>query len=82
MRVFITSTPEELELHQHAAVDVVRELGFQAVRRDSAVVRDLKAVPACTRQVAGADLVLALVGHRRGRTPSLPAEKKEAHSSS
>ena len=71
MRVFITSTPDELEPHQEAAVDVVRELGHEPVLRDPAARRGLDPVTACGRQVALADAVLAIVGWRRGRVPAV-----------
>ncbi len=69
MRIFITSTPEELEPHQAAACDVVRELRLEPVLRDVAGVHGLDPVRACARQVERTDLVLAIVGHRRGRVP-------------
>ncbi len=71
MHVFITSTPDELEAHQEAAVDVVRELGHEPVLRDPAGRRGLDPVTACGRQVARADAVVAIVGWRRGRVPSV-----------
>ena len=71
MRVFITSTPDELESCQEAAVDVVRELGHEPVLRDPAARRGLDPVSACRRQVARADAVLAIVGWRRGRVPAV-----------
>ena len=41
MRIFITSTPQELEPHQAAACDVARDLGLEVVLRDAAGVRGL-----------------------------------------
>ncbi len=70
MRIFITSTPEELEPHQLAACDVVAELGHQPLLRDPTRGRGLDPVAACTRQVRDADAVLAIVGRRRGRVPT------------
>ncbi|MEE8526446.1 MAG: SUMF1/EgtB/PvdO family nonheme iron enzyme [Thermoanaerobaculia bacterium] len=69
MRVFITSTPEELEPHRAAAVDVTCELGLEPVLREPDGGRDLPPVAACTRRVAASDRVLSLVGHRRGPVP-------------
>ena len=68
MRVYISSTPEELKAHRALAVEVVAELGFEPASRDPAAGRGLDPVAACARQVASADLVLAIVGWRRGRT--------------
>ena len=70
MRIFITSTPQELEPHQAAACDVARDLGLEVVLRDAAGARGLDPVRACARQVERTDLVLAIVGHRRGRIPA------------
>lgn len=69
MRVFITSTPDELVTCRDAAVDVVRELGHESVLRDPVPRRGLDPVTACRRQVALADAVLAIVGWRRGPVP-------------
>ncbi len=70
MRVYISSTPDELEHHRSAARDVVAELGFDPMSRDPAATGGLDPVAACASQVASADLALAIVGWRRGRVPS------------
>ena len=70
MRVYLASTPKELEPFQAAADDVVRELGMEPVRRDPAGIPGFKPVAACARQVAAADLVLTVLGHRRGPVPA------------
>ena len=69
MRVFISSTPEELRPHQIAAYDVAHALGFEPMLSDPAAGRGLDPVAACHRQVVTTDLVLAIVGWRRGRVP-------------
>ncbi len=69
MRIYITSTPEELEPHQMAACDVATELGHQPLLRDPTFGRGLRRVAACTQQVQRADAVFAILGHRRGRVP-------------
>ncbi len=70
MRVFISSTPGELEPHRQAAAGAVRELSHQPVVRDPAGRRGLDPVTACDRQVAGTAAVLAIVGWRRGPVPT------------
>ena len=70
MRVFISSTPDELELHQAVACDVAHSLGMEPVVRDPAARGGRQQVAACARQVAAADLFLAIVGWRRGRVPA------------
>ncbi|MEM8960609.1 MAG: SUMF1/EgtB/PvdO family nonheme iron enzyme [Acidobacteriota bacterium] len=69
MRVFISSIADELESFQTAAVDVVTELGHEPTLRDVTARRGLDPVTACRRQIARADLVVAIVGWRRGRVP-------------
>ncbi len=70
MRVFVSSAPEELAPYQAAAGDVVRELGMELLLRDPGGLAGFRAVGACVHQVAAADVVLAIVGHRRGDAPS------------
>ena len=69
MRVFITSTPDELEPYRAAACEVAAEAGFEPVLRDPAARDGLDAVTACARQVTAADALLAVVGWRRGPVP-------------
>ncbi len=71
MRVFISSTPPELELYRRLAVDTARELGLRPFERDPAPRRGIDAVTACGRQVALADAMLAIVGWRRDAVPSV-----------
>jgi len=49
MRVYITSTPEELEAHRAAARNAVAEMGHEPLLRDPARGRGLKPVLACAR---------------------------------
>ena len=70
MRVYISSTPEELEPHRTAACEVASELGWEPVVRNPSAGRGLDPVTACQRQVASADFVVAIVGWRRGRVPT------------
>ncbi len=67
-RLYIASTSEDLKPHRAAARQVAAELGFETVaapeRGDG---RD--AVALCARRIAGAEVVLAIVGWRRGEVP-------------
>ena len=67
MRVFITSVPDELKPCRAAAVDIVRELGHEPLLRDPAGRRGLDLVASCVR----VDVMLALVGWRRGPVPAV-----------
>lgn len=70
MRVYVSSIPEELEPYGAAAHEAARELGFVTLARKAGGLRGFLPVEACARQVASADAVLVLVGHRRGGVPS------------
>ncbi|MCP4654878.1 MAG: SUMF1/EgtB/PvdO family nonheme iron enzyme [bacterium] len=67
--VFVCSVPEKLVPLREAACDVVRELGMEPLLRAPAGLAGFQPVPACIHQVGAADLVLAIVGHRRGEVP-------------
>ena len=61
MRVFITSTPKELEPLRRQAVDAVRELGLVPITPEANAPTHLRPVDACVRQAVNADAVLAIV---------------------
>ena len=69
MRVYVSSTSDDLERHRQAALEVAREIGVEPIVRDPAARRGLSRVEACGRQVADADLLLAIVGWRTGEVP-------------
>lgn len=69
MRVYVTSTPDELEPLRRLAADAIRESGSVPIFREPHGLDGFKAVAACTRQVARADSVLAIVGHRHDDVP-------------
>ena len=69
MRVYISSTSDDLERHRTAALEVAQEIGHEPGVRDPAARRGLSRVEACERQVAAADRLLAIVGWRQGEVP-------------
>ncbi len=69
MRVYVSSTSDDLERHRLAALEAARELGIEPIVRDPAARRGLSRVEACGRQVTAADLLLAIVGWRTGEVP-------------
>jgi len=71
MRVVISSTPGDLEAHRAAAGEVARELGFEPIMPQPPAADDGGGVAQRIRQVADADLLLAIVGGRRGEVPGL-----------
>jgi formylglycine-generating enzyme required for sulfatase activity len=69
MRVFLASTPAELALHRAAAQRVVRDLGWEAVDRET-LAPGGGTIEAALRGVDEAGLVLAIVGWGRGPVPA------------
>ena len=69
MRIFITSTPAELETCQTIAVQMAQELGYEPILRDRVPRLGLDPVTACSKQISRVDAVLAIVGFRRAHVP-------------
>ena len=69
LRVAIASTTEDLEPYRVAAGEVTRELGFEPLLAEAAATSDDGSVRQRARRVAEADLLLAIVGWRRGEMP-------------
>ncbi|MCP3962550.1 MAG: DUF4062 domain-containing protein [bacterium] len=63
--MFITSTSKELDPYQAAVCDAVSEPGHEPVLRDPNRGRGLTPGVACSRQVRGADALLAVVAAGR-----------------
>lgn len=70
MRVFISSTSEDLEAYRAAARDVVLHLGGQPVMMEYfGTDASAGVVDACAKKVGEADVVMAILGWRRGGVP-------------
>jgi len=70
MRVFISSTSEDLEAYRAAARDVVLHLGWQPVMMEYfGTDGSAGVVEVCAKKVADADVMLAILGWRRGGVP-------------
>jgi len=69
--VFISSTADDLSEYRKAATDVVENLGWQAIIMERWLPHATKGIrEVCEERVGEADLVLALIGWRRGTVPS------------
>ena len=51
-------------------MDVAEELGFEPIVRHPEGLRGFRPVAACSRQLASVDVVLLILGNRRGEVPS------------
>jgi WD40 repeat protein len=71
MRVFLSSTSEDLKPYRRAAADVVLEAQGLPVRMEDFPADPRRVVDLCRDKVRGCDLVLLLVAFRRGWVPRL-----------
>ncbi|MEM7353594.1 MAG: SUMF1/EgtB/PvdO family nonheme iron enzyme [Acidobacteriota bacterium] len=69
MRVYISSTSDDLAPYRAAAIEAARRAGCEPTVRNPDARRGLSRVDACRRQVAAADRLLAIVGWRHGPVP-------------
>ena len=68
-KVFISSTAEDLKSHRQAARDAAETAGFQIRMMESFAAGGNPPLQECLREVAGCDLVVAIVAHRYGWVP-------------
>jgi hypothetical protein len=73
LRVCVSSASEDLREHHQSAEQVIREAGWVAVRPEGDGPAAGLLVDALRREIEGCDLVLVIVGHRRGFAPT-PAQ--------
>jgi len=71
LKVFVSSTSEDLKPYRRAAKDVVIDLGYYPVMMEHfGTDGSAGIVEACTQRVGEADLVLGILGWRQGWVPS------------
>jgi hypothetical protein len=71
--VYLSSASEDLREHQQSAEQVIGEAGWLAIRAIDDDPAAVLLVDALRRGIQGCDLVLMIVGHRRGLVPT-PAQ--------
>jgi tetratricopeptide (TPR) repeat protein len=69
IRVFISSTSEDLRDHREAVRDAVMTLGMHPVMMEHFPAMDADAVAACRQKVIDCDLFVGIYAHRYGHIP-------------
>lgn len=70
MKVFVSSTSRDLQYHRAAARHVVLDLQWQPVMMEHFGAHSSQTVDACLEQLEQCDLILLIIGFRRGWVPS------------
>ena len=69
MRVFLSSTYEDLATHRHMAAQALERLGQQGIRMEVFGARPSEASTVCFDEIAEADALVGLYAHRYGFVP-------------
>ncbi|MDY0042130.1 MAG: DUF4062 domain-containing protein [Desulforhabdus sp.] len=70
MKIFLSSTYQDLVNHREAAARAVERLGQQGVRMEVFGARPLEATSACLEEIADSDVLVGIYAHRYGYVPA------------
>ena len=70
MRVFLSSTYEDLVTHRQLAAQALERLGQQGIRMEVFGARPSEAMAVCFDEIADADALVGLYAHRYGFVPT------------
>jgi hypothetical protein len=77
LKVFVSSTTEDLELYRKTACDMVLKLGQHPESMEQFVATSSKAVVTCRRKVLECNVLIVILGHRYGWIPPSPSQAPE-----
>jgi Domain of unknown function (DUF4062) len=69
MKIFLSSTYQDLIAHREATARAIERLGQQNVRMEVFGARPLEATSACLEEISDSDALIGLYAHRYGYTP-------------
>jgi len=69
MKIFLSSTYQDLIAHRESAARAIERLGQQGVRMEVFGARPLEATSACLEEIQDSDALIGLYAHRYGYTP-------------
>lgn len=69
MKIFLSSTYQDLVSHREAAARAVERLGQQGIRMEIFGARPLEATSACLEEILDCDLLVGIYAHRYGYVP-------------
>ena len=70
MKIFLSSTYQDLIGHREAAARAIERLGQQGVRMEVFGARPLEAASACIEEILDSDALIGIYAHRYGYVPS------------
>ena len=69
MKIYLSSTYEDLKDHRRTVFDKLRQSGYQVIAMEDYVARDERPVEACLSDVAASDVYIGIFGLRYGYVP-------------
>lgn len=69
MKIYLSSTYEDLKDHRRVVFDALRQSGYHVIAMEDYVARDERPVDACLKDVAEADIYVGIFGLRYGYVP-------------
>ena len=76
MKVYVSSTYEDLQSHRTAVVQILRQLGHEVVSMEDYVAENAVPLANVTEDVKGCDVLVEIVAWRYGYIPQKPAAKQ------
>jgi hypothetical protein len=70
MKIFLSSTYQDLVAHREAAARAIERLGQHSVRMEVFGARPLEATSACLEEISDSDALIGLYAHRYGYVPN------------
>ncbi len=71
LKVFVSSTSEDLKEYRRMALSVIRKMGWNADMMEDWGAMPMQTIQACYEKLKDCDLMVLIVAHRRGWVPSL-----------
>ncbi len=69
MKIYLSSTYEDLKDHRSKVSEALRKSGYQVVAMEDDVARDTRPVKTCLEQVADSAIYVGIFGMRYGYVP-------------
>lgn len=70
MKIFLSSTYQDLIGHRAAAAQAIERLGQQGIRMEVFGARPMEATNACLEEISSADAMIGIYAHRYGYVPN------------
>jgi hypothetical protein len=74
MRIYLSATYRDLQIHRQAVLSVLRRMGHQVIGMEYYVAEDVRPLSRCLADVDGCDAYVGIFAWRYGSVPTVPAE--------